>query len=269
MLEVLFDRARIDRRTAFIPYIMAGDPDLETTELVMHALAKSGASLIELGVPYSDPLADGPSIAAAGQRALGRGITLADVLALVRRYRDAAGIPVLIFSYFNPIMQYGVERFARDAAEAGACAAIVPDLPLEELDSLGTALAANGLDLPLLIAPSTTSERATRIIARATGFIYVVSRLGVTGATSEPDFTLLRAHLARLRALTDMRLAVGFGISNPDHVRSIARITDGVIIGSALVDAYHGSSGSDAAARVGTLARALFEATARTQLRQA
>ena len=136
MLEVLFDRARIERRAAFIPYVMAGDPDLATSELVLHALAKSGASAIELGVPYSDPLADGPSIAAAGQRALARGVGMTDVLALVRRYREAAGIPIILFTYFNPVYQYGIERFAHDAADAGACAVIVPDIALEELDDL-------------------------------------------------------------------------------------------------------------------------------------
>lgn len=266
MLEALFDRARIDRHAAFIPYIMAGDPDLKTTELILHTLARSGASSIELGVPYSDPLADGPSIAAAGQRALRNGVTLADVLALVNRFRDAGGISIILFTYYNPVLQYGIERFARDAASAGASAVIVPDIALEELDALSGALLAKDLDLPLLIAPTTTQERAARVTERATGFVYVVSRLGVTGANAKPNFAPLRAHIARLRMVTDKPLAVGFGISHPDHVRGIADVADGIIVGSAIIDAYQGASGQEAAGRVAGFVRSLVDAARRAPL---
>ena len=261
MLEALFERARNERRAAFIPYVMAGDPDLATTEGVLHALGDAGADAIEVGIPYGDPLADGPTIAAAGQRALANGVTTADVLALVRRYRDAAGKPVVLFTYFNPVYQYGIERFARDAASAGACGAIVPDVALEESDALQAALAAEGLDMPLLVAPTTRKERAERIAAHASGFLYVVSRLGVTGAGAAPDLTPLRAQLTMLRGVTAEPLAVGFGISTADHVAHVAPLADGVIVGSAVIDAYAGTHGEEAARRVSEFAKPLVAAT--------
>lgn len=261
MLEALFERARNERRAAFIPYVMAGDPDLATTEGVLHALGDAGADAIEVGIPYGDPLADGPTIAAAGQRALANGVTTADVLALVRRYRDAAGKPVVLFTYFNPVYQYGIERFARDAANAGACGAIVPDVALEESDALQAALAAEGLDMPLLVAPTTRKERAERIAARASGFLYVVSRLGVTGAGAAPDLTPLRAQLTMLRGVTAEPLAVGFGISTADHVAHVAPLADGVIVGSAVIDAYAGTRGDEAARRVREFAKPLVAAS--------
>lgn len=261
MLEALFERARNERRAAFIPYVMAGDPDLETTEAVLHALGDAGADAIEVGIPYGDPLADGPTIAAAGQRALANGVTAADVLALVRRYRDAAGKPVVLFTYFNPVYQYGIERFARDAANAGACGAIVPDVALEESEALQAALAAEGIDMPLLVAPTTRKERAERIAARASGFLYVVSRLGVTGAGAAPDLGPLRAQLTTLRGMTAEPLAVGFGISTAEHVAHVAPLADGVIVGSAVIDAYAGTRGEEAARRVRAFANPLVAAT--------
>ena len=250
MLEAIFDRARNTQRAAFIPYVMAGDPDEASTLAVLRALTQSGADAIELGVPYSDPLADGPTIAAAGQRALAGGTTIASVLALVREHHEHGGAPVVLFSYFNPVYQYGIERFARDAAEAGACAAIVPDISLEEGEALGATLAANGLDMPLLVAPSTKPARARRIAAQSTGFIYVVSRLGVTGANTRPSLDAIRAQIATLRSLTDEPLAVGFGVSKPEHVAEVATLADGIIVGSALIDAYAGARGEGAATRV-------------------
>jgi tryptophan synthase alpha chain len=262
MLEEIFVRARRGGRIAFIPYVMAGDPDTETTSAILAALREAGADAIELGIPYGDPLADGPTIAAAAQRALRAGARIEDVLALARRNSERGGAPVVLFTYFNPIYQYGLDRFAREAEEAGAFGAIVPDIPLEEGRELSATLAAHGLDMPLLVAPSTTRERATLIAAQATGFIYVVTRLGVTGAGTQPAAQRLRAQIATLRQLTDKPLAVGFGVSSADHVRSAAAVADGVIVGSALIDAYAGSADAAAAARVRSFVTPLIVATA-------
>lgn len=250
MLEAIFERARNEHRLAFIPYVMAGDPDIATTEAILHALTRAGADAIELGIPYGDPLADGPTISAAAQRAVDGGTSMADVLSLVRRARDNRVVPIVLFTYYNPVYQYGAERFARDCANAGASAAIVPDIALEEGEELAEALASYGLDMPLLVAPSTSKARAARIARRSTGFIYVVSRFGVTGAGSAPDAQALRRQITMLRGVTHAPLALGFGISTPEHVRSVAPLADGVIVGSALIDAYLGHAGAAAARRV-------------------
>jgi tryptophan synthase alpha chain len=238
VIERVFAAAREQGRAAFIPYVMAGDPSLEASLGILQTLRDAGADLVELGIPYSDPLADGPTIAAAAQRALVRGTAIRDVLGLVRETRARAGVPVVLFTYFNPVDRYGVERFAREAADAGASGVIVPDIALEETAGLRKALAAHGLEMPLLVAPSTPRERAARIAEAAGGFVYVVSRLGVTGTGSTPNFTPLRAQIASLRELTTKPLAVGFGVSRPEHAAELASIADGIIVGSALVDIY-------------------------------
>lgn len=247
-------------RCAFIPYIMAGDPDTETTAQIIDALTRNGADAIELGVPYGDPLADGPTIAAAGVRALRNSVGIGDVLALVRQSRSREAAPIVLFTYFNPVYQYGVERFAHDAAQAGAAAVIVPDIALEEAGELREALCNYDLDMPLLVAPSTPPGRATSIALASTGFVYVVSRLGVTGAAAAPDFSPVRAQVQALRAATTKPLALGFGISTPEHVRAVSVLADGVIVGSALIDAYAGSRGEEAAKRAATLCAALSAA---------
>jgi tryptophan synthase alpha chain len=236
---------------------MAGDPDLETTRLLVRALAESGAAAIELGIPYGDPLADGPTIAAAGVRALSNGTRLRDVLDLVGELHACAP-PIVLFTYYNPVYQYGIERFARAASEAGAAGVIVPDVALEESGELRTALIEDGLDMPLLVAPRTPRERAAEIARQSTGFVYVVSRLGVTGARSAPDFGPLLSQVAMLREVSDKPLAVGFGISNSQHVEAVANAVDGVIVGSAVIDAYAGSRGEDAASRVRAFAASLL-----------
>lgn len=244
-------------KCAFIPYVMAGDPDMETTQFLLQAMAQAGADAVELGIPYGDPLADGPTIAAAGVRALANGTTIASVLEAVRATRTPQAPPVILFTYFNPIYRYGVERFARDAAAAGAYGVIVPDVALEEIDALRAALNREGLVMPLLVAPSTPRERAARIAEASGGFVYVVSRLGVTGAGAAPDFRPLHGQIAMLREVTEKPLAVGFGISKPEHVREVRALVDGVIVGSAIIDAYAGSRGEEAASRAGTYVRAL------------
>jgi tryptophan synthase alpha chain len=256
-----FERAKREGRAAFIPYVMAGDPDLETTAAILRVLSAAPADVVELGVPYSDPLADGPTIAAAGARALGNGTRLSDVLELAPRH--AANVPLLLFTYFNPVYQFGIGLFARRAATAGAAGAIVPDCSLEESLDLRVALQRYGLEMPLLVAPSTQRERAVRIAEASTGFIYVVSRLGVTGASKTPDFAPLRAQLAMLRELTDKPLAVGFGLSRPQDLAEVASLTDGVVVGSALIDSYAGTRGDEAARRVAAFVAPLIAATER------
>jgi tryptophan synthase alpha chain len=260
MLESIFQRASDEHRAAFIPYVMAGDPDVETTDAMLGALTDAGVDVIELGIPYGDPLADGPTIAAAAHRALQRGVGIADVLELLARHKARGGAPIVLFTYFNPVYQYGVERFAEDAAKAGASGAIIPDIALEESEELARALEAQGLDMPLLVAPSTTPSRARLIAERTSGFIYVVSRLGVTGAGTEPATDALRAQVATLRGMTGKPLAVGFGVSAPEHVAAVSRFADGIIVGSALIDAYQGTRGEDAVGRVRSFVQPLIAA---------
>ena len=259
-LDAVFARPRAERRAALIAYVIAGDPDRATTLAVIDALTAAGVDLIELGIPYGDPLADGPTIAAAAQRALDGGTKMADAISIATEARERGAAPILYFTYLNPIDRYGVDRFAREAAASGAVGAIVPDVPLEELPAFGPPLRAAGLAIPLLIAPTTPPERAARIAAASTGFVYLVSRLGVTGARREPDVAWAAASIARLRSATELPLAVGFGISTPAHAAAVGAVADAVIVGSALIDAYAGSRGAQAAQRAAAYARSLHDA---------
>jgi len=232
-LSEIFARARAAGRCALIPFVVAGDPDLATSRAILQALEAAGADAIELGIPYSDPLADGPSIVAAAQRALDVGVRLEDVLTLI----DAVRIPVVLFTYANPIVQYGISQLAVQMRERGAAGIIIPDLPLEELQKVAGPFYEQGLDVPLLIAPTTAPERARRIATASSGFVYLVSRLGVTGAGQRPDATQVQRHVAELRTMTDLPIAVGFGLAERAQVAAIAPYADGAIVGSALVDA--------------------------------
>jgi tryptophan synthase alpha chain len=217
--------------------------------------------VVELGIPYGDPLADGPTIAAAAQRALEGGTTIDDALALAAEAAGPNRPPLLLFTYFNPILQFGLERFAAALAAAGACGAIVPDVPLEETSTIRAAFAPHHLALPLLVAPTTPAARAVTIAQASEGFTYLVSRLGVTSARSEPDFRWLAERVAALRAVSDLPLGIGFGISTLEHVRRACAIADGAIVGSALIDAYAGTAGDEAVERVGRFLRNMFAAT--------
>ncbi len=251
-LDTIFKPGRL----AFIPYLMAGDPDLETTRTMLRAIAPH-ADAIELGIPYGDPLADGPTIAAAGARALGNGVTLEKTLALAGEMH-ASLPPVILFTYYNLVYQFGLQQFARAAAGAGVAGVIVPDVSLEEIEPLRLALGAHAIDVPLLVAPSTPPERAARIAEQSGGFVYVVSRLGVTGTGTAPDTGPLRAQIAVLRAASKKPLAVGFGISTRAQVEAVRGLVDGVIVGSALIDAYSGARGEEAARRVEAFAKGLL-----------
>jgi tryptophan synthase alpha chain len=247
----VFARAKAEGRAALIGYVVAGDPDRETTLAVLDAITAAGVDLIELGIPYSDPLADGPTIAAAAQRALNGGTRMGDAIALAAEARARGCAPIVFFTYVNPIDRYGAERFAREAAQAGALGAIVPDVPIEELAAFAPPLRAQGLEIPLLIAPTTPQARAERIAVASTGFVYLVSRLGVTGARREVDIAWASAAVERLRPVTRLPLTVGFGISTPAHVAAVGAVADGVIVGSALIDAYVGRTGAEAARAAG------------------
>lgn len=237
-----FQRLRAEGRKALIPYITAGDPTLETTEAVVPALVAGGADLIELGIPYSDPLADGPTIQLAAQRALDGGTTIAKVHATVKRLR-AQGVdaPILYLVYYNCIYRQGEERFIADAAAAGVDGLIVPDLPLEAGENLHRLADDAGLQLIYLLAPTSTPDRIERTGELASGFIYCVSLTGVTGARTEVSATL-EPFLNRIRKATDVPLAVGFGISTSDQAAQVAQVADGVIVGSALIGTINESS---------------------------
>ena len=230
-----FAALRQQSQCALIPFITAGDPDLETTAAALKALDAVGADFIELGVPYSDPLADGPTIQAAATRALARGTTLTDVLDVVRRVGPDLQAPIVLFSYYNPIHSQGAEPFLDRLAAAGVKGLVVPDLPLEEADSILEPAAARGIEVTLLVAPTSPTERIARIAQKSRGFIYLVSVTGVTGARTRvsdrvPD--LLKA----MRQASDKPIGVGFGISSPEQARQVkAWGADAAIVGSAIV----------------------------------
>ncbi len=229
-----FAARRAEGRTTFVSFVTAGDPSLDRTVEVALQLERGGTDVLELGVPFSDPVADGPVIQRSSERALARGVTLVGVLDVARRIRDRSQLALVIFSYLNPIHRYGFERFARDARRAGVDGVLVTDLPPEEADVWLATLAETGLDAIMLAAPTSSGERLDRIVASASGFVYAVSRTGVTGeraAISDDAARLTK----RVRARSDHPVALGFGISRPEQVEEAARIADGVVVGSALV----------------------------------
>ncbi len=262
-IAAAFARAAAEGRGALIPYLCAGDPDRAASAAVLRAVAEAGADVIEVGIPYGDPLADGPTVAAAAQRALDAGTTVEDALDLMAQTQRAGAPPLVAFTYYNPILQFGLERFADALLAAGACGAIVPDVPLEETDAVRAAFAPRGLALPLLVAPTTPPARAAAIARASTGFTYLVSRLGVTGARREPDFGWIAARTAVLRAASALPVAAGFGISTAEHVRRVCAVADGAIVGSALIDACAGARGEDAVRRARAFVRELSGATPR------
>ncbi|MEQ9667341.1 tryptophan synthase subunit alpha [Coleofasciculus sp. G2-EDA-02] len=230
-----FETLRQRSECAFIPFITAGDPDLVTTAQALRVLDKSGADMIELGVPYSDPLADGPMIQAAATRALKRGVRLDDVLAIAQEVTPDLKAPIILFMYYNPILNRGIEVFLKQIAAAGIAGLVVPDLPLEEAESLIQPATEIGIEVVLLVAPTSPKARIDAIAKKSQGFIYLVSVTGVTGmrsqvASSVPDL------LEQMRAVTDKPIGVGFGISQPEQARQVKQWgADAVIVGSAFV----------------------------------
>ncbi len=231
-----FAALRREGRGALVTYLQAYDPDPATSLAILRGLPGAGADVIEVGVPFTDPMADGPSIQKAGQRALKAGATLAGVLAMVRDFREGEGeTPVVLMGYLNPILSYGVERFCCDAAASGVDGLIIVDLPPEEADEVAPHARDAGLDLIRLIAPTTDEARLPRVLAATTGFVYYVSITGITGTRSASAEHLAEA-VPRIRRHTDLPLAIGFGIRTPQQAAEAARLADAVVVGSALVD---------------------------------
>jgi tryptophan synthase alpha chain len=229
-----FAEARAEGRAAFVGYLTAGDPDLETSEELVVALAGSGADVIELGVPFSDPIADGPINQRSALRALDAGTTLLAVLQLVKRLRRRIDTPLVLFTYFNPVHRRGIERFAREAAAAGVDGVLCLDLPPEEGRELRAALGDRGVDSVVLLAPTSSVERVRQAGRTASGFVYYVSRAGVTGERTDLAGNL-EAEIRRVRRHVALPIAVGFGISTRAQVAEVGRLADGVVVGSALV----------------------------------
>lgn len=257
-IEEAFARAKAERRLAVVIYLTVGYPERGSTASLLRAALDGGADVLELGVPFSDPLADGATVQRANESALANGITLADCIAAARDIvaeRDAA---VLFMGYTNPFLRYGLERFAHDAMLVGASGVIVPDLPAEESTPFDAALAPAGLARIDLYAPTTPDDRLARLVPRSRGFVYCVSLTGVTGARRAlgPD---VEAFVQRVRAHTALPIALGFGISLPSHVAALRGVVDGVVIGSAAIDAVSGATG-DRAHALRTFVRALADA---------
>lgn len=254
-LITAFSRARERGRTALVTYLMAGYPDLPMTQQLVRTVADAGTDVIELGVPFSDPIADGPAIQRAAYHALQQGVTPADCLQLVQEVRRAGvAVPLVLMGYYNPIYRCGAEAYVQACVEAGVDGLIVPDLPLEEANTLATACHAHGLALIGLVAPNTPTARAASIAERSTGFLYLVSRPGTTGARAELPQGLA-AYITAVRAVCRLPLALGFGISTEEQVRTVAPMVDGVVVGSALVE--RAAQGCEA---VGELVAALHQA---------
>jgi tryptophan synthase alpha chain len=234
-LQQAFKTLRETGRKGVVPYITAGDPDLATTYELLVAMAHGGATAIELGMPFSDPAADGPVIQRACERALAGGVKLHDVIEVAGRATKATGIPIVLFSYLNPLLRHGLEKLAQDAAEAGLAGVLVTDLPAESAQGFSQALQRRGLDLVSLVAPTSTPQRIAQIAQHATGFLYAISVTGVTGTRQQLSADA-SALLGRIRGVTDLPVAVGFGISNAEQAREAwAQGADAVIVGSAIV----------------------------------
>ena len=229
-----FAQLKAEKRQAFIPYITAGDPSRDITRDLILALEKAGADIIELGVPFSDPIADGPVIQRATERALSQHMTLSKVLQLAKEIRLQSEIPLVLFSYYNPIFRYGLKNLARDAADCGFDGVLATDLTVEESGEYREAMSAAGLNTIFLAAPTSSPERLKKIAQTSNGFLYAVSRTGVTGETQELSQEL-RGFVEELRRYTESPIAVGFGISQPEHVTAVWKEADAAIVGSALV----------------------------------
>jgi len=236
-IDQTFARLKTQGRGGLVTFITAGDPDYETSLAMLKGLPAAGADIIELGMPFSDPMADGPAIQASSLRALQAGQTMKKTLSMVRDFRKEDQVtPIVLMGYYNPIYMYSVDRFTADASEAGVDGLIIVDMPPEEDEELRPAAAANGLNFIRLATPTTDARRLPVVLANTSGFVYYVSIAGITG-TAAPDVSSVGAHVERIKAHTDLPIAIGFGVKTPEQVRDMAQLAEGVVVGSALVSA--------------------------------
>lgn len=239
-----FAQLRRDGGKGFVPFVTAGDPDLETSLEIILKLAERGVDVIELGVPFSDPMADGPTIQRSSQRALENGVSLSNVLKMVREFRKTSEVPIVLFSYLNPLWRYGLEKLAAEAAQAGIDGVLITDIVDDESKKTAALFKQHGLDLISLIAPTTTDRRLEKIAASASGFIYAISRAGITGARREMSSTAEEL-VGRVRQFTDLPVAVGFGISTREQVEDVWRYADAAVVGSAIVAEIEKNNGNE------------------------
>jgi tryptophan synthase alpha chain len=261
-----FKRLRWEKEAALIPYLTVGYPSLEVTRQLVPVMARQGADLIELGVPFSDPIADGATIQRASHAALENGVTLGDCLSVAAEARRANEVPLVLMSYYNPIHKYGIERFAADCEASGVDGVIVPDLPPEEAGELKVACGDNGVDLIFLVAPTSTDERLRRVAEMASGFIYCVSVAGVTGARAEVSEEVADL-VARVREHTGLPLVVGFGLSTPEHVAKVSQIAEGAVVASAMINLIERLDAEEMVGGVAEFVRELKEATGKLETR--
>ncbi len=255
-----FAQLKAQNQCALIPFITAGDPDLETTTKALQKLAENGADLIELGVPYSDPLADGPVIQAAATRALQKGVKLEDVLNIVQNVRSQITIPIILFTYYNPIFYRGLEKFFTQIATAGVKGLVVPDLPLEEAENFLDVAENHGVEVTLLVAPTSPIERIEAIARKSQGFIYLVSVTGVTGMRNKIESRVAEL-ITKLKNVTDKPIGVGFGISKPTHATQVKQWgADAVIVGSAFVKRLANNENGQGLEEIGKLCHSLKQA---------
>lgn len=256
-----FEDLKAKSEKALVCFLTTGDPDLATTKALALELEQAGIDALELGVPFSDPLADGPSIQASSFRALQNGVNVSKVLGLVAEIRQTSELPIVLMTYLNPAQSYGLERFAKDAGEAGVDGVIMTDMPPEEADEWRELAGKNGIDTIFLLAPTSPAARISSVAEAATGFIYCVSRTGVTGAQKEAPMEM-QAMIPAIRQATTKPAVIGFGVSKPEHVRQVCELADGAVVGSALVDlVVKNKDNPDMVSIVGSFARELKAAT--------
>ena len=256
-LSICFSDLSQSNRAAFVAYIMGGDPDLETSISLMEGLVDSGVDIIELGMPFSDPMADGPSIQMASQRSLGNGHTMEDTWTMVRRFRQTnTKTPIVLMGYYNPIYQYGTDKFLDTAVESGVDGLIVVDLPPEMDEELCLPARARNLNFIRLATPTTDATRLPTVLSNISGFLYYVSITGITG-TSAPDSSSVSSSVAQIKKLTDLPICVGFGVKTPEQVSEISQFADGVVVGSAIVNTIADSLTPDGKATDETISKAL------------
>lgn len=233
-IEEKFQALKAQKKTAFIPFVTAGDPSLEDTEALVLAFEQAGADIVEIGVPFSDPLADGPTIQASSERALARGVNLKKILAMVKRIRRYSSMPIALMTYYNPIFYYGEKAFVADAQQSGVDGLIIPDLPPEEAGTLIPLCRKAAIANVFFLSPTTTAKRQEKILKASSGFVYYVALTGVTGARRELDQAIL-SQIQKAQKVSAVPICVGFGVSTPAQVKAMAAVADGVIVGSAIV----------------------------------